>query len=138
MSGNYEVGYGKPPKDGQFQKGKSGNPRGRPRGSKNMLTQIRDELLRPITAPDGKKISKPTAVTRSLVAQALKGNMQAIQLLLLKMIPELHALEIQELEDNSERGARVLLEAIRDTFIPLPHGKSPERGEDGESPEMPH
>jgi hypothetical protein len=26
---DYEVGYGKPPKDTQFKKGKSGNPRGR-------------------------------------------------------------------------------------------------------------
>jgi hypothetical protein len=28
-----EVGYGKPPKHGQFKPGKSGNPRGRPRGA---------------------------------------------------------------------------------------------------------
>lgn len=27
---DYEVGYGKPPKSGQFKKGQSGNPRGRP------------------------------------------------------------------------------------------------------------
>lgn len=29
MSDDYEVGYGRPPKHGQFQKGKSGNPSGR-------------------------------------------------------------------------------------------------------------
>ena len=28
-SNQYEVGYGKPPKSGQFKKGVSGNPRGR-------------------------------------------------------------------------------------------------------------
>jgi hypothetical protein len=28
--GDYEVGYGKPPRDTRFKRGQSGNPRGRP------------------------------------------------------------------------------------------------------------
>ena len=30
-SDSYEVGYGKPPKSTQFEKGVSGNPKGRPK-----------------------------------------------------------------------------------------------------------
>ena len=34
---DYEVGYGKPPKDSRFKLGQSGNPNGRPKGSRNRV-----------------------------------------------------------------------------------------------------
>ena len=37
---DYVVGYGKPPLHTRFQKGRSGNPNGRPRGKKNMSTLL--------------------------------------------------------------------------------------------------
>lgn len=48
----YKVGYRKPPKKSQFQKGKSGNPRGRPKRENSFKTLqriIADELLEVVT-----------------------------------------------------------------------------------------
>jgi hypothetical protein len=86
----YEVGYGRPPKDTQFRKGKSGNPAGRPRGAKNKpkLTggAINDVLRRElgrtveIRGADGlEMLSIVEATTRSLGVQAMKGNVRAQQ-----------------------------------------------------------
>ena len=41
---DYEVGYGRPPKASQFKKGKSGNPRGRPKKDPSIADVISQDL----------------------------------------------------------------------------------------------
>ena len=48
---DYDVGYKKPPKTKQFKKGKSGNPGGRPKGSKNKIRIRKRSSHRPTSAP---------------------------------------------------------------------------------------
>ena len=77
---DYKVGYGKPPKSGQFKRGKSGNPKGRPKGSLNLATDLAAELNEQITVrEDGKarRVSKQRALIKSLMAKALQGDVRA-------------------------------------------------------------
>ena len=89
MDKEYEVGYGKPPKEYQFKKGQSGNKKGRPKNSKNTYVLL-DEILSqtiPITE-NGKlmHISKRNAVLIQLVNKAVKGDLKATNALLPHML----------------------------------------------------
>lgn len=89
MHKEYEVGYGKPPKEYQFKKGQSGNKKGRPKNSKNTYVLL-DEILSqtiPITE-NGKlmHISKRNAVLIQLVNKAVKGDLKATNALLPHML----------------------------------------------------
>ena len=78
----YEVGYGKPPKKTQFQKGQSGNPKGRPKyNNQDILDFIQRELNTSITLTDGSRITKEQGVARQLTNKALRGDIQSQKLL---------------------------------------------------------
>ena len=79
----YEVGYRKPPLEHRFQKGRSGNPKGRPKGSKSVRALLEAVLAAPVTITEGgvaKVIEQRMALFRSLVARAIKGDPRAAAL----------------------------------------------------------
>ena len=67
-----------PPKEYQYQKGQSGNPRGRPRGTRNRNTIVREQMNRKITltGPNGnsRRISTKEGIIAKQINKALQGN----------------------------------------------------------------
>ena len=81
----YEVGYGRPPKHTRFKPGQSGNPRGRPKKSKNVDALLERELDEVVTLQEGGqpiRITKREAIIKQFVNLAIKGNARPLQLML--------------------------------------------------------
>ena len=82
---NYKVGYKKPPLHSRFKNGRSGNPRGRPRGAKNFSTVLNDALNQRVVVTENgrrRKISKRELGIRQLVDKFAMAEVQATRLLL--------------------------------------------------------
>lgn len=79
---DYEIGFGKPPKHTQFKKGQSGNPKGRPKGSKSLAATF-DELAREkmwVNTPNGRKrMSWFDMNIMQLLTRGAKGDIRAIR-----------------------------------------------------------
>lgn len=81
-SNDYEVGYGKPPKHTRFKKGKSGNPKGRPKGTRNFATDAKEALAAPVSVTRGGKrtmVSSQRAAILKLREKALQGDIRAME-----------------------------------------------------------
>jgi hypothetical protein len=82
---DYEVGYGKPPRDTRFKEGQSGNPRGRPPGLKNLKTLLSEALNEPVVVAENgghRKITKRQAIITQLVNRSATADLRAIKILL--------------------------------------------------------
>jgi hypothetical protein len=77
---NNDVGYRHPPAGAQFKKGSSGNPKGRPKGSKNLRTDLAEELQERVVVTEkgaSRCISKQRALVKTMLAKALSGDARA-------------------------------------------------------------
>jgi hypothetical protein len=71
------VGYGRPPRHGQFKPGVSGNRKGRPKGLLNLGTVLTTELNRQITIREGnrsRRLSKGGAFYVRTINSALNND----------------------------------------------------------------
>lgn len=82
------VGYARPPKSTRFQPGRSGNPKGRPKGSKNVKRLFDEELAKSVTLTENgkrRRMPKRQALTKQLVNKALTNDPKATALVLDQM-----------------------------------------------------
>ena len=80
-----EVGYGRPPKATRFAPGKSGNPRGRPKGSRSVGAVLKGIMSQKVTVSEGgrmRRVSRVELMLLRLVNDAARGDPRATKLAL--------------------------------------------------------
>ena len=85
QASDYVVGYRRPPKASQFMAGKSGNPKGRPKGSRTVAAVLQDIIRQKIAVTENGKTRRIPALEvmlRRLANDAMRSDPRAIKLLL--------------------------------------------------------
>ena len=134
---DYEVGYQKPPKATQFVKGQSGNPSGRPKGSRNWATVMHAALEQKVTITENgrqRQVSKLEAATMQLANKAAAGDAYSIRLMM-QLIPGMEAMinKTGATALSSEQDRKVLNELLKRMQSPTSEvikadGPAPENG----------
>ena len=128
---DYKVGYGKPPATNRFKKGKSGNPKGRPKGSRNFASDLKvvlNTMVKVTEDGEQKTVTSQLAIMMQLRAQALNGNPKAMD----KIITLAKELGVEEAARGAEHKLTTYDENILDRFAAelLEEDKRKSRGEE--------
>jgi len=82
---DYDVGFRKPPSHSRFKPGQSGNPKGRPKGIRNLKSELESELKHQVVVREGGtavRVSKRRGLVMALCNKALQGDPRAIRILI--------------------------------------------------------
>ncbi|MDP6717505.1 MAG: DUF5681 domain-containing protein [Pirellulaceae bacterium] len=133
MSNDSKVGYRNPPKRTRFKKGQSGNPKGRPKGTRNLKTDLRDELDTKISVREGNrqiKVSKQQALVKSQLAKAIKGDTKAAAMVINAIFRLFETEPFDESDASLTADERAIVETIQQRLQkqdPRPENVDPQR-----------
>jgi len=119
--GDYPVGFCRPPRHTRFRPGQSGNPRGRPKGAKNVATALEQELNARVNITENgkrRRVAKRTVIAKHLVNSAAQGDLKAMSVLFNQLRP----IETQSAgpitgEPPSREEDRLVMESIKERVL---------------------
>jgi hypothetical protein len=104
-SDNYEIGYSKPPKNGQFKKGASGNPSGRPKKPSDFLSALLREANSEVPINENGKpklVKKIEVVAKQVMNKAATGSIHS-QRLLFKLLQQAEERAAEQEQNSSKK-----------------------------------
>jgi hypothetical protein len=96
---------------GGFQKGKSGNPKGRPKGTKNATTIFKEAVLQGAEEVFLENIEK---ITQVVCQKAVEGDLTAAKMVLDRVVPVKKAVEFGT-KDGKDLGINIVVKALEET-----------------------
>jgi hypothetical protein len=77
---DYEVGYGRPPQHTRFKPGQSGNAKGRPKGARNLATDLKEILGQTVRVTENgcpTRYTKQQLMLITALNKSIKGDPRA-------------------------------------------------------------
>jgi hypothetical protein len=133
---DYTVGYRRPPKATQFTAGKSGNPKGRPKGSRPVGAVLQDIIQQKVSVTESgrtRRIPVLEVMLRRLANDAMRSDQRAIKLVLSLVDRYAESPETaRQLREMLAEDAAILAQYLREPagFIPDPPSAPDDEGRD--------
>ena len=128
---DYAVGYRRPPKSTRFKPGASGNPKGRPKGSRPVGAVLQEIIRQKVSVTENgttRRLPVLEIMLRRLANDAMRGDQRSIKFLLalLEHYGDSSQTTLQ-LGEMLAEDAEILAEYLDETTVAESHPSTPEK-----------